>query len=92
MADQKLTHIYRRNDLDSSLFIYLTPGQDTTSTDLTVDSTTFLRPAYRMDVTTYAHITYGQRPIVFLVDNGKVAATCHYRNISEEQIVEFLKQ
>lgn len=92
MADQKLTHIYRRNQLDSNLFVYLTPGHDSTTTGLTVDSSTFLRPSYKMDVTTYALITYGQRPIVFLMEDGQVKATCHYRNIDEQQIVSFLSQ
>lgn len=90
MADEKLTHICRRNDLDSCSFLYLVPSSDTTLTPLTVDSATFLRPAYLLPVMTYALITYGQRPMVFLVNEGKVEGTCHYRNIDEKRIVEFL--
>ena len=39
---------------------------------------------------TFALITYGQRPIVFLMEDGEVKTTYHYRNIDEEQIVDFL--
>jgi len=92
MADEKLTHICRRNDLDSAAFVYLTPGKDSTLTSLPLDTVTFIRPAYRMDLNTYSLITYGQRPIVFLMDDGQVVATCHYRNIDEQQIVDFLKE
>lgn len=90
MADEKLTYICRRNDLDSTLFLNLMPTKDTTVVDLTIDSTSFLRPTHEVPLMTWALITYGQRPIVFLVEDGKVSATCHYRNISEQQIVDFL--
>ena len=29
--------------------------------------------------------------MLMLMENGKVTATCHYRNINEKQIVDFLK-
>ena len=90
MTDEKITHICRRNDLDSTAFVYLTPSQDSTLAPLTLDTTTFIRPAYVIDLTTYSLITYGQRPILFLMENGQVVATCHYRNIDEHQIVQFL--
>ena len=90
MADEKLTHICRRNDLDSTAFIYFCPTADSTLTPLTLDTTTFIRPCYLIPTLTYALITYGQRPIVFLTDEGKVTGTCHYRNIDEKRIVEFL--
>ncbi len=91
MTDEKLTHICRRNDLDSADFVYFTPLQDSTSATLSLDTATFIRPAYRIDLNTYSLITYGQRPIVFLMDDGEVVATCHYRNIDERQIVDFLR-
>lgn len=91
MADEKLTHICRRNDLDSAAFLYFTPRQDSTTAALTLDRTTFIRPSYLIDINTYSQITYGQRPIVFLMEDGQVVATCHYRNIDERQIVDFLK-
>ena len=90
MADEKLTHICRRNDLDSAAFIYFCPTTDSTLAPLTLDTATFIRPCYLIPTLTYALITYGQRPIVFLTDQGKVVGTCHYRNIDEKRIVEFL--
>ena len=90
MADEKLTYICRRNDLDSCSFLYLVPTSDSTVAPLTIDSATFLRPAHLLPVMTYALITYGQRPLVFLVSDGKVEGTCHYRNIDEKRIVDFL--
>lgn len=92
MADEKLTHICRRNDLDSAAIVYLTPRIDSTITPLTIDSSRFVRPCYMIDNMTHAHITYGQRPLIFLMENGQVVSTCHYRNIDEHQIVEFLQQ
>jgi uncharacterized membrane protein YphA (DoxX/SURF4 family) len=90
MADEKLTHICRRNELDSAAFVYFCPTADSTMVPLTVDTTTFVRPCYLIPSLTYALITYGQRPLVFLTDEGKVVGTCHYRNIDEKRIVEFL--
>lgn len=91
MADEKLTHICRRNALDSSAFIYLCPATDSTVAPLTLDTNTFVRPCYLIPSLNYALITYGQRPIVFLTDQGKVVGTCHYRNIDERRIVNFFK-
>ena len=75
---------------DSCSFLYLVPTSDSTVAPLTIDSATFLRPAHLLPVMTYALITYGQRPLVFLVSDGKVEGTCHYRNIDEKRIVDFL--
>ncbi len=91
MADEKLTHICHRNDLDSAAFVYLLPTMDSTATELSLDTVSFVRPGYRIPNMTYALITYGQRPMVFLMEAGKVTATCHYRNIDEQQIAHFLK-
>lgn len=92
MADEKLTHICRRNHLDSSAFLYFCPTPDSTLAPLTVDTATFIRPCYLIPSLSYALITYGQRPIIFLTDSGKVTGTCHYRNIDERRIVEFIKK
>lgn len=92
MADEKLTHICRRNSLDSTAFVYFTPAVDSMVAPLTIDTSSFIRPALLIPGMTYAHITYGQRPMIFLMENGKVTATCHYRNVSEQQIVDFIQQ
>jgi len=36
-------------------------------------------------------ITYGSRPLILLVADGEVQGTYHYRNISEREMAEFLK-
>lgn len=92
MADEKLTHICRRNHLDSAAFVYFTPSRDSLAAPLTLDTATFIRPAHQIDLNTYSLITYGQRPIVFLMHDGQVVATCHYRNIDERQIVDFIQR
>lgn len=40
----------------------------------------------------FLDITYGQRPLVLLLDEGEPVATFHYRNISERQVSKFLKK
>lgn len=91
MADEKLTHICRRNGLDSTAFVYIIPAADSTVAPLTLDTVSFIRPGHLVPPMTFALITYGQRPMLMLMENGKVTATCHYRNINEKQIVDFLK-
>lgn len=91
MADEKLTHICRRNGLDSTAFVYIIPAADSTVAPLTLDTVSFIRPGHLVPSMTFALITYGQRPMLMLMENGKVTATCHYRNINEKQIVDFLK-
>lgn len=91
MADQKLSTIWQRASLDSAVLVYLVTSKDTTLAPLTLNDTSFLRPAYVIDMETFMLITYGQRPMVMLMDDGKVKATCHYRNISESQIVDFME-
>ena len=91
MADEKLTHICRRNGLDSTAFVYIIPAADSTVAPLTLDTVSFIRPGHLVPPMTFALITYGQRPMLMLMENGKVTATCHYRKKKEKQIVDFLK-
>jgi len=90
MADEKLTHICQRNNLDEEAFVCFVPTMDSTLSPLSIDTVSFLHKSYRLTNMTFALITYGQRPMVFLMDDGEVKATCHYRNIDEQQIVAFL--
>ena len=50
----------------------------------------FVEPS-EMGDSIFLRLTYGQRPLVLLLDDGKVVATYHSRNISERQIAEFLR-
>ena len=89
MADQKLSSIWQRHDLDSAALVYIVSTKDSTLAPLSLNDTTFLRPAYTLDRESFMLITYGQRPMVMLMEEGEVKGSCHYRNISEGQIVEF---
>lgn len=40
----------------------------------------------------FLKITYGQRPLVVMLDEGRPVVTYHYRNINERQISRFLTQ
>lgn len=39
----------------------------------------------------FLRITYGQRPLVLLLEDGEVKVTYHYRNINEREITRFLR-
>ena len=39
----------------------------------------------------FFEITYGQRPLILLLDHGVPTATYHYRNINERQVANFLR-
>lgn len=90
MTDEKLTYICRRNELDSTAVIYLAPTADTTISLPSLNTTVFIHPCYLISNLDFVQITYGQRPMVFLMEDGQVKATCHYRNIDEKQITTFL--
>lgn len=89
MADQKLSSIWQRHELDSASLVYLVYTKDSTIAPLSLNDTSFLRPAFTVDKETFMLITYGQRPMVMLMEEGEVKGSCHYRNISEGEIVEF---
>ena len=92
MADEKLVYIYRRNGLDSNAFVYVSHFNDTLSTGIQLDTISFHHSCYLVPFVTYAYITKLNQPMILLVDNGQVTATCNYRNIQEKDIVAFLRQ
>ena len=82
MALQKIETFQRRHDLDSNAIVYCVPqSMDTVSVDY--------RPFYLND-TAFIYITYGNRPLLMLVQDGEPKETYHYRNINEAEIVAFL--
>lgn len=89
MADQKLSSIWQRHELDSASLVYLVYTKDSTIAPRSLNDTSFQRPAFTVDKETFMLITYGQRPMVMLMEEGEVKGSCHYRNISEGEIVEF---
>ncbi len=92
LADQKMTHIYRRDDLDSTRFIYVIPAGDSATAQPAIDTADYQRPSHKLDNLTFAKITYGQRPMIFLIEDGVVKESFHYRNINEKSIQAFLKE
>ncbi len=58
--------------------------------DLDTTHIHFIEPSDLGD-SIFLRLTYGQRPLVLLLDNGEVTATYHSRNISERQIADFLQ-
>lgn len=92
MTDQKLASIWQRGRLDSASLVYLVAAKDSTLTPLTLNDTAFMRPAYTVSKETFMMITYGQRPMVMLMDDGEVRGSCHYRNIDEGRIVQFMEE
>lgn len=49
----------------------------------------FVEPSDMVD-DCFLRITYGQRPLVMLLEDGEVKVTYHYRNINEREITRFL--
>lgn len=88
LADQKLSAIFERNDLDSAALTYIIPAADTLATDITLDSASFPRPAYRIPRIDFIKITYGERPKILVMKEGEVIGSFHYRNIEESLLLE----
>ncbi len=58
---------------------------------LNTDDIIYVEP---VDITDslFLQITYGARPLVLLLNSGRVVATYHYRNIDEHEIVAYLRR
>lgn len=92
MADRKITSIFQRHDLDTAAIVYLMPALDSTLKPMTRVDTAFLRPAYVISKKAFLEITYGNRPVVMLMNDGEVEGSFHYRNIDETRIVQFMTE
>lgn len=92
MADQKLVSIWQRGGLDSSALVYLVAVKDSLQESIGRNDTAFSRPAYTVGKEPFMMITYGQRPMVMLMEEGEVKGSFHYRNIDEDRIVQFMTQ
>lgn len=88
LADQKLTAIFDRNGLDSAALTYIVPAGDTIAADISIDSSSFGRMAYRVPRIPFVKITYGERPKILIMKQGEVVGSFHYRNIEEKLILE----
>ncbi|MBR1793475.1 MAG: DoxX family membrane protein [Bacteroidales bacterium] len=87
---QKLKAIADRHDLPESNFIVLmTPVPDSKPlADEAVPMLEGLR--YEVPYGVSFRLGYGRWPVVVMMDGWSVCATYHYRNINEDEIVQFL--
>ncbi len=77
LARQKITSIVQRHDLDQARILFIEPQMKKNTPG-----------AILISEKQFIEITFAERPRVFLVENGKVLATYHLRNIDEDQIAE----
>lgn len=91
LATEKMLAIGRRHDIDADRFVFISPRIDSTQT--AVEAMTPGNFAYtlrQLPVNEFFDITYGQRPLIMLVEADSVVATYHLRNIDERQIADWL--
>lgn len=93
MASEKLSMIQQRNNLDYDKFVTIFPG------DTAEGLAFFYRDSYAIRfntdliaVDTFMQITYGQFPLVLLVEDGKPLKVYNQNTLSEHQIVDFINQ
>lgn len=77
MARQKLSTIADRYEVEEQAIVMVYPVKDS---------------LHGIEPETFMGITYGQRPELVLLAEGKPVASFHYRNINEKRIGEFLKE
>ena len=92
LAAEKLTLIQHRHNLPPDNITIVFPG------DSIVPHPDFFQAANAdpytqcaLNVNSFLKLTYGQLPVVALVDNGTVVATYTHSDISESQIKKFLQ-
>lgn len=85
LTRQKLGSIAQRHNLNEEQIVYFEPG-GIEGTCEAVEGRT-----YRIGTDCFLRLTRGRRPYVVLMEEGRAVYTFHYRNISEELIVESLK-
>lgn len=92
LTDQKMEAIRHRHQLDSTRIHYVVPAQPYSRLHTDNHSIwSFSMPYIILPDSTFRKITGGMRPLVMLIDNGKLKSVSHYRNISEQQIADFLR-
>lgn len=85
MADHKLTVIRHRHHLDSTSFHYIVSSHS----GPTASGEPFSMPTFIVPDSLFLQITGGMRPLLMLVDDGRLQSVSHYRNIDERMIVDF---
>ena len=76
MARQKLTTLSLRFDIPAESIVWVYPVKDS---------------VHGITSETFMGITYGQRPEMVLLEEGKNVKSYHYRNIDEKEIADFLR-
>lgn len=91
LAAEKLSMIVDRHELSIDRVSVLFPGDSVVAHPDFFEETH--SPEYRqlaLDVDNYVKVTYGQLPVLVLLEDGKVSATYDHANLSEKAIVEWL--
>ena len=83
LADQKVTAIRRRHDIDSTSIHYIISSRPT------ISSQSFSMPVTVVPDSLFGYMTGGMTPLLMLLENGHFVAVSHYRNIDEAQIADF---
>ena len=92
IASQKISYIQSRNNLPEADFITIFPGDSATDLSSFYAETNATRYAeLKIDPDTFLYLTYGQFPLIMLIDNGNVVKTYGHGDIAEREIVRFLK-
>ncbi len=90
LADQKVTAIRHRHQIDSTRIHYIVPAQLYRNYAAATDAVApYSMPVIALEDSTFRRITGGMRPLFMLIDAGKLQTVSHYRNIDERQIVDF---
>lgn len=93
MASQKVSLIQQNNNLPEEMFVNIFPGNDSTDTSPFFENEQMVRYAqYTLAPDTFLYISYGQFPLIMLMDNGEVVQTYGPGDISETEIRNFLIQ
>lgn len=92
MASQKVSMIQQRNDLDSTRFVTIFPGTDTVGIAAFYEKDARRYAEYLLPDTTCLYITRAQVPLVMLVEEGRVVAAYSHSDLSESDIVGFMRK
>ena len=92
MASQKISAIQQRNDLNYEDFVVVFPENELADNSVFYQESTAIRyNEIVLNPTTCIQITYGQFPLILLVDHGEIVSSYSHSDISEKAVVEFLK-
>ncbi len=94
LAAEKLSTIVSRGDIDEDKVLYVFPQVDKEEAyeQFYAESRSLRFRECRIDKLLFLKITYGEFPLVLLVEDGEVTASYAYRNLKEDTLIEFLSE